>query len=379
MIGLARLLSLQKYLNYEMDAIMVCFPGLCPTNGTDRLQKGYSLGVVLRYNYSSSNSKKEPLIILDPKINCCGVLVANFTEFFPVQEEVVKRITNLIKKDLRLWGVRINIEKYFIGNHFINFYQKATSKEEKGYWIVIHGSGEIRNDSALGMGIYIDESQKLQKIARRYNTPLGPIYYLLGEEAMVFMDQYRKAEKISAESREYLARKIIPNLRILCNVSHLTIIKPGNYFLGIYSTVPGEIYPFLINEKDGIALMEAQQCFFANTFEILGWKEQIAQLDVEDLLKSINGLPHGCGKIYNQNQYQLIYAFYQRGRILYTISDGKNNFTVDNLKSLGPVTYKGEEELNYIKRLGLLATEVQRLSFGKNGFSLNAKNWKNCF
>lgn len=374
-IGLARMLSLQEYLDYDSDAIMVCFPGITPTGGTDRLQRGYSLGTVLRYNYSTINSKKEPLVILDPKANCCGVLIASFRGDFPTKDKLRNRITKLIQKDPKIKGVKIRIEKYFVGNHFINVYQESSFTEEDKYWIAIHGSGEMRKDTSLGMGIYIDESQQLQSIARRYNTPVGPIYYLLGEEAMSFMDQYRKAEEFSAESREYLAKRIIPNSEILYNTSHLTITEPGSYFFGVYNIIPRQIYPFLIDKNNGIALLQAQGNFSSNAINILGWKEQAIRANARIVLQSINGLPHGGGKLYGQNEYRLAGVYFDGNKIRYTIFDGKSEFKVDNLKGLGPITYKGLEELDSIKKLGL-ANEVGRLYFGKDGYSLNVNTWQ---
>ena len=371
LIGLARLLFLQKYLGYDPDAIMVCFPGTTPTGGADRLQRGYSLGVVLKYNYLVTNSKREPLIILDPKANCCGILVASFNGDFPTKEKLRDKVTKLIRKDLKLEGVRILIEKYFVGNHFINIYQESSLTGKDKYWITIHGSGEMRKDSNLGMGIYIDESQKLQSIARHCDTPIGPIYYLLGEEAMTFMTQYRKAEEFSTESREYLAKQIIPDLEVSCNVSHLTITEPGSYFCGVYNIIPGQIYPFLINKNDGIVLMRARKNFSLKSIDILGWTKQTIQTDTQKVLQSINGLPHGGGKIYGQNEYRLVRVRFNGNKIVYTIFDGNNEFDIDNLKSLGPITYKGLDELDYIKKLGL-ADETGRLYFGKKGFSLDA-------
>lgn len=375
-IGLARLLSLQKYLGYDTDAIMVCFPGTTPTGGTDRLQRGYSLGTVLRYNYLITNSRKDPLIILDPKSNCCGVLIGSFNSDFPTKEKLRDKVSKLIQKDPRIKGVRILVEKYFVGNHFINTYQESSFVGEDRYWIAIHGSGEMRKDSSLGMGIYIDESQELQSIARRHDTLIGPIHYLLGDEAITFMTQYRKAEEFSTESREYLAKQIIPDLEVLCNVSHLTITEPGSYFCGIYNIIHGQIYPFLINRNDGIVLMRARKNFSLRSIDILGWTKQTIQTDTQIVLQSINGLPHGGGKIYGQNEYRLVRVRFNGSKIVYTIFDGNNEFDIDSLKSLGPITYKGLDELDYIKKLGL-ADETGRLYFGEKGCSLNSRSWGN--
>jgi len=373
-IGLARLLFLQEYLGYDPDATMICFPGTTPTGGTDRLQRGYSLGAVLRYNYSTINVKKEPLIILDAKANCCGVLIARANNKLPTRNELKDIVIRLVRKNPKVEGVEIKVEKYFVGNHFINTYHEDLFTNEGGNWIAIHGSGEMRRDSSLGMGIYVDESEQLQKITRHYNTPLGPIYYLLGKEAMAFMVQYKKAEGLSAKSREFLAKEIFSNIEILCNFSHLTINGPGNYFCGVYNIVPGQVYPFLVNRNDGIVLLQARKNFSSGAIEALGWTKQAVKADTQVILRSINGLPHGGGKIYGQNRYKLIGVNLRDGRILYTISDENREFIVDNLKSLGPITYKGLDELNYIGDLGL-ADEVGRLQFGRNGYSLNAANW----
>ena len=311
---------------------------------------------------------------MGPKSNCCGVLIASFDSNFPTKDKLKDIIKKLIREDPKVKGVGIKTENYFVGNHFINVYQKNLFTKEDRYWLAIHGSGEIRKDSALGMGVYIDESQQLQNIVRHCNTPLGSIYYLLGESAMTFMAQYKKAEKLSDESRNFLAKQIVPDLEVLCNVSHLTITEPGSYFCGVYNITPGQIYPFLINRNDGIALMRARENFLSKTIDILGWTEQATQTDTLILLQSINGLPHGGGKIYSQNEYKLVRVNFNGNKILYTISDGSNEFVVDNLKTLGPITYKGLDELIYIKNLSL-ADEIGRLQFGKGGYSLNVRNW----
>ncbi|MBU4030929.1 hypothetical protein KJ756_02125, partial [Patescibacteria group bacterium] len=143
----------------------------------------------------------------------------------------MSKINRLRQKRPTINGIKIILENYFIGNHFVNIYQQSSFNDDR-FWIAIHGSGEMRQDSNLGMGVFIDESLRLQNIARRYIAPLGDIYYLLGEDAEFFVGQCRKLEEISAKSREYIAKEIIPDLDIFCNFCHLNIIAPGNYFLG---------------------------------------------------------------------------------------------------------------------------------------------------
>ena len=241
--------------------------------------------------------------------------------------------------------------------------------------MAIHGSGEMRQDNNLGMGVFIDESLQLQNIVRRYITSLGVVYYLLGEDAEVFVKQCQKLEEISAKSREYIAKKIISDLDIFCNVCHLNIVTPGNYFLGAYNTVPGKIYPFLISEKDGIALMKAKQNFSTQAIEVLGWSKRASEIGIWEILQSINGLPHGGRKVYKQGDYQLVDVRFNRERIVFVVSEGGRVFYIDNLKQLGRIIYKGKDELTYIQRLGM-ADEVGRLLFGDKGYSLNADSVK---
>lgn len=373
-IGLARVLSLQGYLGYDPDAIMICLPGTTPTGGADRLQKGFSSGAVLRYGYSSANSNKEPLVVLNPKVNCCGVLVGSFRSDLPSKNDLMSRINRLRREQPTINGIKIILENYFIGNHFVNIYQQSSFNDDR-FWIAIHGSGEMRQDSNLGMGVFIDESLRLQNIARRYITPLGDIYYLLGEDAEFFVGQCQKLEEISARSREHIAKEIISDLDIFCNFCHLNIIAPGNYFLGAYNTVPGKIYPFLISEKDGIALMKAKQNFSAQAIKELGWSRRASEMGIWEILQSINGLPHGGRKVYKQGDYQLVDVYFDGKKIMFIVSDSGRVFSIDNLKQLGKIIYRGKDELAHIQRLGM-ADEVGRLLFGDRGYSLNANSVK---
>lgn len=382
-IGLARLLALQEHLGYEPDSVMFCLPGFGPTKGTDRLQRGYSLGLILRYNYLAINAGKEPLIILDPKLNCCGVLVATFSGEFPSQMGLKDKLKDLMKGDLQLEGVKISIDKYLAGNHFINTYQRrlitTTDRREnssRGQWIVIHGSGEVRKDSSLGMGVYIDESQQLQKIAKSFNTPIGPINYLLGDEAMNFLAQYRKAELFSARAREFLAENIVSSdVGVICNPSHLTLNRPGGYFLGLYPAVQDEIYPFLIGEKEGVALVRAKKGLQLEDIKKLGWLERLIEMGILELANSINVVSHGGGKIYEEQEYRLVAAHFDGIKTIYAILNGETNFNITHLKNLGRISYQGEETLNELKELRLIE-ETERLLPGERGFSLNVNNWR---
>jgi hypothetical protein len=371
-IGLAKILFLQEQLGYEPDAIIACLPGVMPTGGKDRLQRGYSLGAVLKYGFSSFNKKsKEPLVILDPKVNYCGVLMGCFKNEIPSKESVTGILKEISRSNPKIEGVDLAVDKYFFGNHFLNFYQEGP--EEK-HWLLIHGSGEIRKDNCLGMGIYIDESPQLQAIAYSFLTPFGPIYYLLGDTTERFMKQCKKAEEISVKARDYLAGRIIPDLEISFNESHLSISEPGNYFLGAYNITAGRTYPFLLCPQEGVALVEAQTIFSDGAIDILGWREQSIRENATGTLKSINGLPHGGRKIYGHERYDFIRVSYDGNKILYHLLDGREEIIVDNLKELGPITYCGMGDLRDIKRLGL-ANEIGRLRFGKGGYSLNKFNW----
>ena len=295
--GLAQFQLIQEKYGFEPKATFISSPDETISRNNFRWNSG--LGYGGRLNWGNSNDK---LIFVNVKPNCCGILVGGLEEV-PDPYDLIKTIDKVKSLELYNDDVLINWD-YGVSNHFINCFETKTLSDVDfpPYMFMIHGSAPEFRDDKYGMGLYIDISKTLKERAIEEKTKLGSQYILLDSDAKEYLDFNKKAISFSNKKREIIANKLFgTNSEIICNSSHQFLKDYNNMYLGSNCTdpdcelIPTNIFPTALRADIACYLFKGKKSFSDITLKNNNFLERAESLELIELLKNADLLPHGGG------------------------------------------------------------------------------------
>jgi len=152
------------------------------------------------------------------------------------------------------------------------------------------------------LGLYIDNSKTLEARAIQEKTPFGHHFILLDSDAKDYLDFNKKALKFSNIKREIIATHLFgKNFKIICNQPHQFLKDYNNMYLGSNCTdsscdiIESNIFPTTLRADIACYLFQGKKNLSEIVLRNNNLKERAEKLEVIDLLKSANILPHGGG------------------------------------------------------------------------------------
>ncbi len=295
--GLAQFQIIQEKHGFEPKATFISSPDETISRNNFRWNSG--LGYGGRLNWGDGNDK---IIFLNVKPNCCGILVGGLEEI-PDPYDLIKTIDKV--KSIKLYDndVLINWD-YGVSNHFINCFETKilSDIDFPPYMFMIHGSAPEFRDDKYGIGLYIDVSKTLKECAIEEQTKLGRQYILLDSDAKEYLDFNKKAINFSNKKREIIANELFgTDYEIICNSSHQFLKDYNNMYLGSNCTdadcdlVPTNIFPTALRADVACYLFKGKKSFSEITLKNNNFLERAENLELLDLLKNADILPHGGG------------------------------------------------------------------------------------
>ncbi|HEX55094.1 MAG: hypothetical protein DRO94_04890 [Candidatus Altiarchaeales archaeon] len=271
------------------DVYSVFGPDATITRNVGRWMSGFGYGVVIRWPDNG---------VFFPEIrpNGCGMILVRLDEM-PRKDDIIERISELEKSDIYLDGTKLKPD-FGKGNHFFEFYKVInTSPEieheipEDANYAIIHGSSPEKKSEIYSM---IDTGNWVK-------TPLGKISVLDGEDAKQYYRKWLKFEKFAKKRREFLAREILGDCKILSNLTHQGIFKKNEIRLGCHDTMdesypPGEaLFPVALRWDHPVYIFKGFKNLSDEVIGRLDFDSRVDELGIRDELKNINILPHGGG------------------------------------------------------------------------------------
>ncbi|MFX1340255.1 MAG: hypothetical protein ACFFDK_16720 [Promethearchaeota archaeon] len=295
--GLAQFHLIQERLGVEPKAVFISSPDETISRNAFRWNSG--LGYGGRLNWGEGNEK---IIFLNIKPNHCGILVGGLHEL-PNSYEIIKRIDEIKASELFHDNVKLNWD-YGISNHFINCFEtkNLSSLEFPPYMFMIHGSAPEFRDDQYGIGLYIDKSKTLKETAREEETPFGIQYVLLDTSAEEYLEFNKKALEFSNMKRKIIADNLFGNdYKIICNQPHQFLKDYNNMYLGSnctdidYELIKNDIFPTTLRADIAAYLFKGKKNFSDTTLKNMNFIERAEQLELFEMLRNANILPHGGG------------------------------------------------------------------------------------
>jgi hypothetical protein len=292
--GLAKTNHVLETLGYPPDAIFIATPDMTITRNTARWQAGFGYGGKVQWGDGD-----RPLLILDVKPNGCGMLVGGLTRR-PDPQVVVQRLNELKAAHARLSGIEIAWD-FGRGNHFIDICQVQPVEGDPSlppYAFVMHGScPELHGETALGPGAYWDASPALQRQARLFETPWGPLHVLLDDAVQPFVEFWSRADQFARERRLIAARHCFGDFQVISNETHQGMQGPNAVLLGCHDSQPasGDLLPVMVRSDLPGYLFEGLPNLSEATIDGLGFRPRAEALGVLHRLKGANVIPHGAG------------------------------------------------------------------------------------
>jgi len=295
--GLAQFHLIQERLGLDPRATFISSPDETISRNAYRWNSG--LGYGGRLNWGNGNEK---LIFLNVKPNHCGILVGGLDEL-PNAYEIIKQIDEVKANNLYHDNIQINWD-YGVSNHFINCFKtkNLSSLDLPPYMFMVHGSAPEFRDDKYGIGLYIDKSKTLKNLATEERTLFGKQYILLGNKAKEYLEFNKKALKFSNAKRELVANNLFGNnYKIVCNQPHQFLKDYNNMYLGSNCTdlncdvIRNDIFPTTLRADTAAYLFKGKNNFSDTTLRNMDFIERGEKLELLELLKSANILPHGGG------------------------------------------------------------------------------------
>ena len=295
--GLSQFQIIQEKYGLEPKATFISSPDETISRNNYRWNSG--LGYGGRLNWGNGNDK---LIFLNIKPNCCGILAGGLN-YLPDPYDIIKEIDNIKSSELYYNDILINWD-YGISNHFVNCFEtkNLSDIEFPPYLFLIHGSAPEFRDDKYGIGLYVDSSETLKDRAIEVKTIFGSQFLLVDSDAKEYLDFHNEALKFSNKKREIIASHLFDDkLNIICNQPHQFLKDFNNMYLGSNCTdskcnlIESNIYPTALRADIACYLFKGKKNFSETVLRNNNFLKRAEKLDLLDLLKSANVLPHGAG------------------------------------------------------------------------------------
>ncbi|MFX1258551.1 MAG: hypothetical protein ACFFA6_01795 [Promethearchaeota archaeon] len=295
--GLAQFQIIQENFGFEPKSTFISSPDETISRNNFRWNSG--LGYGGRLNWGNG---KEKLVFLNVKPNCCGILVGGLEEV-PDPYEIIKKINDIKSKELYHNDVLINWD-YGISNHFINCLEtrNLSDIDLPPYIFLIHGSAPEYRDDKYGIGLYIDKSETLKERSVEVDTKFGKQFIMLDTDAKEYLDFNKKALEFSNKKRELIANYIFDyGFKVICNQPHQFLKDYNNMYLGSNCTdsnceiITSNLFPMTLRADIAAYLFRGKKNLSEVTLKNENLLERAERLDLLDLLKNANILPHGGG------------------------------------------------------------------------------------
>lgn len=292
--GLAKTNHVLQQLGYPPDATFIATPDMTITRNSGRWKAGFGYGGKVQWGEGD-----RPLIILDVKPNGCGMLVGALFEK-PDPQTIVRRLNELKSSPAKLSGIEIEWD-FGRGNHFVDICGVQSidpSLSLPPYAFVIHGScPELHTETALGPGAYWDSSPTLQRQARVFETPWGPLHVLMDEAVQPFVDFWRAADAFAKERRRIAAQACFGEFQLISNETHQGLEGANTVLLGCHDSQPagGALLPVMVRSDLPGYLFEGLPNLSEATIDTLGFRQRAEEVGVLHRLHKANVIPHGAG------------------------------------------------------------------------------------
>ncbi|MEA3403065.1 MAG: hypothetical protein U9R79_17620 [Armatimonadota bacterium] len=290
--GLAKMHLVQEELGGPPDATFVGTPDLTITRNEARWGAGIGYGGRITWG-----DGELPVVFLDVKPNCCGMLVGGLGQP-PELRRLVRRLDAMLEDHAELDGVPIDWD-IGTGNHFVDLMavEPVDPEAQLPPWcFVLHFSGaELRGENPLGMGLYWDGSAELRRRMRVFDTPWGPCRTLLDDDAREYWQFFQRAERFARQRRLMAAERLFGDFEIIANLHHQGLMHQNAMLLGCQDTSAGGLVPVMLRENTPGYLFHALPNLADEVIDVLGWRERAVRHGVLDRLQSANVIPHGAG------------------------------------------------------------------------------------
>jgi len=290
--GLAKMHLVQEKYGLEPNATFISSPDETISRNPTRWDQGISYGGKISWG-----NGKEKVIILDTKPNCCGMLVGGIDKV-PHPKELIQDLYKLENKETYIKDLKIkwDINK---GNHFIDVFLVKRVKEGPKlpkYAAILHsGLPEMKADNEFGPGLYWNESETLQKMYQTVNTPFGPMYVVVDNDAKEYMRIHKIGEEISKKRRQIMFEEVFHSKNVMINEMHQGLLNYNEITLGCQQVGTAPLLPMSIRADLPSYLLQGKKNLTQQQIETLGFEGRAQKLGVMDRLKKANILPHGGG------------------------------------------------------------------------------------
>jgi hypothetical protein len=350
--GIAKIRHVQEQLGVEPDASFVSAPDATVTRNVDRWLAGFGYGGRIRHGGD--------FVVLDIRTNCCGLYLGRLDEL-PDPEAVLGRIRDLQRQDAfrARTGTSWDFGK---SNHFIHVLRFQQPIHGSGFGILCHGSGpELRGPGPWGPGLYHSRSPRLRELARRFQTPWGPLDLLVEPAAVQeYWDGYRAAEALSLARREALVEALFPGAVGISNLVHQGALAPNDCILGSVAESGDSLVPIALRADLPVALVRALPNLADDAVEALGFGDRMREMGLEAAVRGANLLPHGGG--YALPGYHALAEVLERdGQRIFVmeVNEGEPARAYHTNFRHVPFDYRGEEVVARVESLGM-GTVVNR-------------------
>ena len=346
--GLAKIHYLQESLGLTSDAFFVGMPDMSTPRYTTRWQWGLGIGGKLVWG-----DGHHELMILDLQIGTSTALVGGLSKK-PMLETLLAKINRLRRNDLVVMGVNVDWD-FDRGNHFINCYRVKPLEDIRlpPYIFVVHGGDtEVKQPSALGMGLDYEKSPSLRHRMKVVNTPLGPVRILTGRDARAYFASYQIYETYSKQKRLLIAERLFDHFDLISNEIHHGLTNANEALLGCYRFTPDvpTLYPITLRSDLPAFLVRGITNLAPEVIHEVGSSETARNLGICDRLTQANVLPHGGGYTYPEVADVADIQVVEKHRyFVLKATTGGAKRVLENLTTL-PFVYRGLEVMEYIER-----------------------------
>jgi len=241
-------------------------------------------------------------------------------------------------------------------NHFVTVVEFDEPLHGDRFGVLCHGSGpELRGPGPHGIGLYVDQSPRLRELARRIDTPWGPLLVLADQSSVCeYLAGYSSAEECSRKRRTALAERLVPGVVEVSNTTHQGLLAPNDINLGCVVESGDELVPVTLRADLPIHLMVMTPSLSDASIQSLGFAKRAEETGAWSRLAHANLLPHGGG--YSVPGYKrLVKVIEREGARIFEIEPGgraSGRAYHSSFRHI-PFGYRGEEVVRRAEELGL--------------------------